>query len=320
MLALKRADGGLPTLILLLYIPGVYLLALTLLVSGGIGWLAGTVLLAHVLVLAAFLLHDCMHNAVFARSSANIKLGSLLAWITGAVYTPYERLREKHMRHHIERVDVLAVDYREWLGTHPVAARIVRCLTRWHLPAVDWLMHALSVVAPFVHPTLAQYRQRTLRIMAARLAFFALLAWLNPWTLLGYAIGFSLYLSVMGFMDAFQHSYDIELSLEQPSPGARHDRHYEEQNTYSNPLSIRFPVLNLLVLNFCFHNVHHQKPSEPWYRLPALHRQRYTRGCPRLVPFREQWRRYHHYRLERLRPGACMAEAGANGVSFLVAV
>jgi fatty acid desaturase len=24
-----------------------------------------------------------------------------------------------------------------------------------------------------------------------------------------------------------------------------------------------------LALNVCYHNVHHQKPSEPWYRLPA---------------------------------------------------
>ena len=46
------------------------------------------------------------------------------------------------------------------------------------------------------------------------------------------------------------------------------DRQYEEDNTYSNLLSTRYPWLNLLVLNFCYHNVHHNKPSEPWYRLP----------------------------------------------------
>ena len=39
------------------------------------------------------------------------------------------------------------------------------------------------------------------------------------------------------------------------------DRDYEEHNTYSNLLSQRFPVFNLLVLNFCYHNVHHHKPS-----------------------------------------------------------
>ena len=58
-------------------------------------------------------------------------------------------------------------------------------------------------------------------------------------------------------------------------PDPRRDLRYEYENTYSNLLSERWRWLNLLVLNFPYHNAHHVRPGVPWYRLPALHRSLY---------------------------------------------
>ena len=38
------------------------------------------------------------------------------------------------------------------------------------------------------------------------------------------------------------------------------DREYEQMNTYSNVTSLRHPWLNLLLLNFPYHNAHHEPP------------------------------------------------------------
>ena len=54
------------------------------------------------------------------------------------------------------------------------------------------------------------------------------------------------------------------------------------------------------MLNFCYHNVHHQKPSEPWYRLPALHDKCYPHGCQQLVPLPKQLANFRRYRMERI--------------------
>ena len=57
------------------------------------------------------------------------------------------------------------------------------------------------------------------------------------------------------------------------------------------------PALNLLVLNFCYHNAHHVKPTLPWYKLPALHRELYGDEYQRTLAFSDQLRSYHRHRL-----------------------
>ena len=56
-------------------------------------------------------------------------------------------------------------------------------------------------------------------------------------------------------------------------------------------------MLNLLVLNFCYHNAHHVKPTLPWYKLPALHRELYGDEYQRTLAFSDQLRSYHRHRL-----------------------
>jgi fatty acid desaturase len=46
----------------------------------------GTLWLGHAMVIAAYLLHECGHNAVFSHRSTNARLGTVLTWITGSSY------------------------------------------------------------------------------------------------------------------------------------------------------------------------------------------------------------------------------------------
>ena len=54
------------------------------------------------------------------------------------------------------------------------------------------------------------------------------------------------------------------------------------------------------MLNFGFHNAHHTKPTLPWYRLPALHRELYGDGPEKVIPFCAQCRIYHRGRVDRI--------------------
>jgi fatty acid desaturase len=148
-----------------------------------------------------------------------------------------------------------------------------------------------------------------------------------------YALAYLLFLNVLRFMDAFQHTYEVFVtrSLVAAPPDARRDLGYEYANTYSNLLGERYWWLNLLVLNFSYHNAHHCRPGEPWYRLPALHRSLYgERRDRQVITCAELCGSFHRHRVARVfaadygRVAASGDRAagflGAVGVSFLTAV
>lgn len=330
---LRDPDGLWPTLAAVGYALAAWAGGWLLLLFAGT-WpplVLGTLLLAHGMVIAAYLVHECAHNAVFRQTRHNECLGTALNWLTGACYGTFADLRRKHMRHHVDNADVIAVDYRAWLRSHPRALRLVQALEWAYVPAVDLLMHALLVLAPFVLPSRRAQRARVLRVLAVRLVLLAALAWLQPRALVLYALAYLLFLSVLRFMDAFQHNYELVQSLDD-GPGAPHrgDRAYEHAHTFSNPLSLRWPSLNLLTLNFAYHNAHHHRPAAPWYRLPGMHRALYGDDDAQVIPLRQQLRAYHRTRVPRIlseedestdfRARMRRGEGvGAYGVSFLTA-
>jgi fatty acid desaturase len=78
------------------------------------------------------------------------------------------------------------------------------------------------------------------------------------------------------------------------------DRGWEQAHTFSVPISLRYPRLNWLTLNFGYHNAHHFDMHLPWYRLPALHEQMTANDPTRVIPFRSQLRLYHKNRVIRV--------------------
>lgn len=296
----RHADGVWPLTFVLAYILVTYLGGWLLMAQPGFLLPAlGVLATAHGMVIAAYLVHDCAHNALFRKTEHNTRLGKLLNWLTGGSYGTYEDLRYKHMRHHVDNADPISFDYRAWLKAHPKTERVVFALEWCYIPAVDLLMHAMLMVAPFTDFGNREHRPRAIAVVLTRAALFVLLAAWSLKAVILYALAYTLMLMVLRFFDAYQHNYEIVVNLNDPKAELPHkgDREYEENNTYSNLISRRWPVLNLLVLNFCYHNAHHTKPTVPWYKLPALHIETYGDNYTRTVGLKGQLKSYHRNRI-----------------------
>lgn len=314
-------------------------LGIVLLTAGPAAWNAlGVLLTAHALVCSAYLIHECIHNAVFESIRANDRLGLLLSWINGACLADYQRLKKKHLRHHADRLDVVTFDYRAALNRAPGWVRRTVLALEWaYIPAVELLMRGMVIAFPFRYGTPAD-RVRIVTLLYVRVVCFAALAHQSVKALFLYALAYLIFLHILRFMDAFQHTYEVfpSPSLAPAPPDPRRSRRYEYENTYSNLVSGRWEWLNLLVLNFPYHNAHHERAGESWFRLPALHRTLFGEKDPQVITCRELAWSYHHHRVARVMAddygtmasenaqGAGHARAsgflGAVGVSFLTAV
>lgn len=329
----RRSGRAWPNLLVMTYILLGWPFGVWMLTRPAV-WLnaAGVLLTAHALVYSAYLIHDCVHHAVFSTTAANDRLGVLMSWINGASLANYQRLKKKHLRHHSDRLDVVTFDYRAALRSSSRWIRRGVLALEWaYVPAVELLIRGMIVAAPFSWGTTAE-RTRVLGMLAVRIAFFCALALISVKALLLYGLSYLLFLTAMRFMDAFQHTYEVfaSRSLEAAAPDPRRDLRFEYENTYSNLLSERWRWLNLLVLNFPYHNAHHVRPSVAWYQLPALHRSLYAEKDRQVIACRDLLSSFHRHRVSRV-----MAEdygsvsvggnragdfLGAVGVSFLTAV
>jgi len=311
------------------YALGVWLL------TAGPWWLnlIGLLLAAHTLVCAAYFIHEFAHQSIFRSPETNNRWGMVMTWITGSCYAPFAALRRKHMRHHLDRADVLTLDFKAVLGRAPRwVTRLVLALEWGYVPAVELMMHGYVMLLPFLAPERANERPRVVAIVAIRVMLFAALGWYAPKALILYAIAYAIMLHVLRFADAFQHTYDAFAVPENagiPNDKVR-DREYEQANTYSNLVSIVHPALNLLLLNFAYHNAHHERPIVPWHDLPQLHAQLFPGEYRQVIPMLELVRGHHRDRIRRIvsddyglvgdGPGKADRFLGAVGVSFLTAV
>lgn len=190
-------------------------------------------------------------------------------------------------------------------------------------------MHALVIILPFVKESRKHLRSRIMVVLVLRLAFFAALASISLKVLLLYPIAYMIFLTVMRFMDVHQHTYDLYETLDQERGDEvkQYDRAFETRNTFSNVISLKYPWLNLLVLNFSYHNVHHDQQIQPWYRLPALHEKLYGKDETQVLLFSNLLKSYHKYRMQRvINSDAADSDVhkgkdfiGVDGVSFLTA-
>jgi fatty acid desaturase len=292
----------------------------------------GVLLTAHTLIYSGYLIHECVHHTVLGSIRANDRLGMLLSWLNGACLADYQRLKKKHLRHHADRLDVVTFDYRAALTASPTwVQRAVLALEWAYVPAVELMMRGMIIAFPF-HDGTTRERARTLVLLTIRALFFVGLALISIKAALLYALSYLLFLQVLRFLDAFQHTYDVfpSRSLAPAPADPKRTRQYEYENTYSNLLSEHWGWLNLLVLNFPYHNAHHERAGESWYRLPALHRALFGVKDPQVITFRELAGSYHRHRVARViandygsvaaQGARASAFLGAVGVSFLTAV
>lgn len=328
----RHDDALLPNLLAFGYITVAYIAGFSLILNESlIANLLGVFILAHSMVIAAYLIHETAHMSLFREKKHNQWYAELLLWITGSSYSHFEDIRNKHNRHHIDRADVVSFDFRPILAQHPKFLKLIKTLEWAYIPALEILMHVLVIILPFVKENRKARRPRVLRALILRIAFFAWLASISIQVLWLYPVAYLGFLTVMRFMDIHQHTYEVFETLDQPrGPEARlRDREFEHKNTYSNLLSEKYPWVNLLVLNFCYHNVHHDQQLQPWYRLPKLHQEIYGSDKQQVLTLRHLIKSFHRYRVPRILNGDPIyldvktdegeTFIGVDGVSFLTA-
>lgn len=332
----RHADGLLPnvlalSLVLIGHPVGVFLLGTASWSLNLVGWL----LLVIALTWSAYFIHEFAHHAIFGSAKANTRWGVLMSWLNGSCYARFEDLRRKHMRHHVERADVVTFDVRGFLLRAPAWLRGAVLALEWaYIPAVELLMHSFVVLRPFRAGGAARERMRMAAIVAVRAAAIALLGWWSLKALLLYALAYLVFLTLLRFADCFQHTYDAYPILDDaPIPKDKlRDRAYEQANTYTDIVGLNHGWLNMVWLNFGYHNAHHERPTEPWHRLPAYHRSLYPKDHAQLITVGELLRSFHRNRIRRIlaadygvvgAPGTPQRAdrfLGAVGVSFLTAV
>ena len=331
----REAHGAIPNTLALAYGFLGHAAGLALLVSGN--WLAfamGILLVSHSLVICAYLIHEAAHSTLFRTRKANALVGELLLWVVGAAYASFKRVRHMHLRHHQDRADVFCFDYQAFLRRRSRWIQNLVAALEWaYVPAIEFIMQVQVALRPFAHAHLKSERWRVILVGLSRLLFLAGLFLLSPWALLGYVIAYGILLQVLWLADAFAHTYEAFLIQrdDDPVPQNGRDRAYDVKHTYSNLISRRWPVLNLLNLNFGYHTAHHERPSVPWHDLPEFHQELYGEGPhEHELPYRELLHTTHRNRLKRIfvddygevASGENRADSfiGAHGVSFLSVV
>ncbi len=300
---LKESEGLFYYGLAVSYACAGYVLGFAALFSGS--WAinaVGTLLLAHAMIIAAYLIHECGHNAIFYRQRDNARLGAFLSWLCGAAYGTYEDMRYKHFRHHVDNADVVCFDYDRVFENHPLMTRVVKALEWFYIPAHDLMMHGVMVFTSFVIPERRDQRVRNVTVILIRGGLFVALLVFFPKVALLYVVAYLLLIHVLRFMDSLQHDYDYILTLYEPKvrPPHKGDREWEQEHTFSPTLSLRYRWLNLLVLNFGYHNAHHADMNLPFYRLPEKHRELTGDDPERVIPLLAQLRVYHRNRVRRV--------------------
>lgn len=327
----RYRDGAVPNLAVTAYIIGAQLLAIGFLSSSSLLLMViATVLIAHSLILAAYMIHELAHALVFRQRRYNALLGELFSWLCGSAYARFERIRRMHLRHHTDRADVACFDHQQFLRSRPAWFRRAIYALEWlHIPAVELIMHYQVMVRPFTDSALASERSRVLLMGFSRLVFFLLMFAINPWALVCYGIAYLLFIKALFLADAFAHTYPTYIVAEaaDPVPADGRDTHFDRLNTFSNVLSIHHPWMNLWNLNFGYHNAHHDKVATPWYRLPAVQKELYAEGDRQYLPYGELWNTFHCNRLNCIisddfgpvteGEGRADQFLGVHGVSFL---
>jgi fatty acid desaturase len=308
----RESQGALPTTLVLLGCSAGWLGSFALMASSHLSLNAlGVLLCTHSMVLAAYMIHEAAHQSVFAGARANERVGEWLGFIAGISYVSFERIRHMHMRHHVERVDVACFDFARLLRNRAWLRRIIQFGEWMYLPATEVLMHLQILWRPVLERGQRPYLRRVVGMLLVRGGLYAALALWSLKAALLYLLAYALLLHVLSFLDAFHHTFDqYFVAADEALSSPRPDRGYEMANTYSNLLSVRWPWINVLILNFCYHNAHHERASAPWYRLPVVHRAIYGERHAAVRPVRELLTTWHRNRVR----------SGVHGVSFLTVV
>ncbi|MBD2463543.1 fatty acid desaturase [Oscillatoria sp. FACHB-1407] len=287
----------------------------------------GVFLLIHTLIWAAYFVHEFIHGTVFRQPRMNAWFGNLMLFLTGSCYCHFRDLARNHLAHHKNRADFSAFSIADFLKSLPKPlTQLIVALEWMYFPAVNLILRWLCIMAPFLGQARRDERSRTLGLLALRGSFFIALGLYSWRSLLLYGFAYICFINILRFMDCFQHTYAV-FQLGQSLP--QYSLEYEESNTYSNLMPDRWRWLNLLFLNFGYHNAHHRVIHCPWYLLPQLDAELYPSDYRQHITLDRFVKNYHQFRIHRLfNNGGTVIDSeqgldldsfvGAVGVSFLI--
>ena len=260
--------------------------------------IVGVVLTVHSLVLSTYLIHELLHDNIFKQRHLNRLFGRLFTHLNGACYAPYDDMVEHHINHHIHHADFVPFDIAKFCSELSPPLRSFLVALEWaYFPAFEFIMRWRLIVAPFRNPEKYHLRWQTWGIMAYRGSIAVAMALISWQALVLYFFAYVCFVNLVRFADAFHHTYDYAITGGEIT---KRDRIYEQANTFSNFVSPKYPWLNLLYLNFGYHNAHHHDMRCPWYRLPELHQSLYGDEAKNLLPLPKLIGNYHRFRLDRL--------------------
>lgn len=305
----------LKNIFVLVYLYSVYGLGIALLIVHS--WqlnALGVILVTHALILSATLTHEFIHGNLFKEHRhLNAFWGQAMTHINGACYATWSDLVEHHFNHHIYHADFIGFDVVNHLNTLNPVTRWIYLVCEWaYLPIFEFELRWRIIMAPF----LAREKYliwRNLALMLYRTAAFALLGWISLKALLLYALAYISFVNIMRFADAFHHIYEYVV-VGQSIP--KRDRIYEQKHTFSNLISVKHPWINLLFLNFGYHNAHHYNMSCPWHELPELHQTLYSDTPDGIMLLPILVGNYNKFRLKRLFSGQGEATLAASQSSL----
>lgn len=287
----------------------------------------GVILLIHTLLWAAYFVHEFVHGTIFRRPGLNASLASVMLFLTGSCYCRFRGLARNHLAHHKNRADFSAFSITDFLKSLPKPLMQLIIVLEWlYFPAINFILRWLCALAPFFGQARRDERWRNSGLLLLRGILFALMGWHSWRSLLLYLLAYICFINILRFMDCFQHTYAV-FQLGQAIP--QYNLNYEETNTYSNLMPERWRWLNLLLLNFGYHNAHHRVIHCPWYLLPQLDAELYHSEYRQHVTLDRLVKNYHQFRIHRLFHGGGTVVnvgkelnldqfSGAVGVSFLV--
>jgi fatty acid desaturase len=280
--------------ILLGYFGGITLLCLSSFWLNGLG----TLLLTHGLVCSAYLAHDCMHSAVGKGRRLNVLFGNAMLWINGGCYYGFDRLALQHIAHHVQRVDSFTFDMVAAIAQQPRIIRQGILVLEWcYFPIVSFWARWRSLLTPFWDPAKRKEIPRIASLLLIRGTLYIILGIASLKALILYFLAYIAMITVLRWMDAFQHTYE---AFPPKSSLPKRDRDYEQAHTFSPLLSSHFPWLNMLVLNFGYHNAHHALMTASWHHLPEIHAQFFLDSDRQTISLTQQLANYHRFRLKRL--------------------
>jgi len=260
-----------------------------------------TILLGHAMTICAYMIHECGHNTVFRSNEANARLGRFLNWICGTAYGTFEDIRYKHFRHHMDNDDAVWFMCDEFFEQHPKLVQWIRFLEWFYIPAHDMVMHFITVFGAFIIPHRKDQRLRNAVVIIVRGGLFFAVLFIYPKAAVLYLVAYMIMMHILRFKDGLQHDYDGNPTLFVEDPPSRFGgRATEQAHTFSNPECLRYDWPNYLTLCFGFHNAHHKRPTVPWYRLPAYHREQFGTDPEKVIPLASQLSMYHRYRVQRV--------------------